>query len=70
MLQAYRIYNTWMGEPSKLIILRSILEEIRKENLLQLVQATGSVLLSGLQQLEVWALTVPSVARILPLEIH
>ena len=42
-----------MGEPSKLIVLKSVLKEIKKENLLQLVQETGEVLLSGLRELEV-----------------
>lgn len=42
-----------MGEPSKLIVLKGILDEVKSKNLLQLVQGVGDVLLSGLLELEV-----------------
>ncbi|XP_075220509.1 4-aminobutyrate aminotransferase [Lycorma delicatula] len=49
---AYRVFNTWMGDPGKIIILEAILDIIKKENLLQTVEETGKVLTSGLKELE------------------
>lgn len=49
---AYRVFNTWMGEPSKLILLERVLNVIKKENLLKQVNETGEVLKSGLLKLE------------------
>lgn len=42
-----------MGDPARMQVLRAVLEEIKRENLLLLVQVTGEVLLSGLKELEV-----------------
>ncbi|XP_028170076.1 4-aminobutyrate aminotransferase, mitochondrial, partial [Ostrinia furnacalis] len=50
--QAYRIFNTWMGDPGKLILLERVLNVIKKENLLNLVSETGNVLKGGLHDLE------------------
>ncbi|PZC84408.1 hypothetical protein B5X24_HaOG204982 [Helicoverpa armigera] len=50
--QAYRIFNTWMGDPSKLILLEQVLKVIKTEKLLDLVQCTGKVLKCGLHELE------------------
>lgn len=50
--QAYRIFNTWMGDPSKLILLEQVLKVIKQENLIGLVNETGKVLKSGLLKLE------------------
>lgn len=43
-----------MGDPSKLPILQAIIEEIKREKLLELVRTSGQVLLSGLRDLEVF----------------
>ncbi|KAL4705147.1 hypothetical protein ACJJTC_018718 [Scirpophaga incertulas] len=48
----YRIFNTWMGDPGKLILLERVLEVVKQENLLSLVCATGKVLKEGLHTLE------------------
>ncbi|XP_063378091.1 4-aminobutyrate aminotransferase, mitochondrial-like [Cydia fagiglandana] len=50
--QAYRIFNTWMGDPGKLILLEQVLRVIQQENLLSNVQKTGKVLKDGLHDLE------------------
>ncbi|XP_003385623.1 PREDICTED: 4-aminobutyrate aminotransferase, mitochondrial-like isoform X2 [Amphimedon queenslandica] len=50
--EPFRIQGTWMGDPSKMFILRAMLEEIKRENLLLLVEETGKVLLSGLKELQ------------------
>ena len=49
----YRIYNTWMGDFVKVAMLKKAMEEVRKENLLALVNESGAVLLNGLRTLEV-----------------
>lgn len=46
--QEYRIFNTWCGDPGKLIILESILEVVKREKLLDNVTKTGNVLKKGL----------------------
>uniref|UniRef100_A0A2A4JXQ1 (S)-3-amino-2-methylpropionate transaminase n=1 Tax=Heliothis virescens TaxID=7102 RepID=A0A2A4JXQ1_HELVI len=50
--QAYRIFNTWMGDPSKLIMLETVLNVIKTDKLLELVESTGQVLKCGLHELE------------------
>lgn len=48
----FRIFNTWMGDPGKTILLQTILEVIKKDNLLEQVQKSGERILSGLKELE------------------
>jgi len=50
--QPYRVFNTWMGDPSKLLLLQGVLEVIRRDSLLDLVQKTGEKLLTGLRSFE------------------
>ncbi|CAG9783729.1 unnamed protein product [Diatraea saccharalis] len=50
--QSYRIFNTWMGDPGKLILLERVLKVIKQENLLSLVQKSGAILKDGLHELE------------------
>ncbi|XP_065564125.1 4-aminobutyrate aminotransferase, mitochondrial-like [Artemia franciscana] len=49
--QAYRVFNTWMGEPSKILLLEKIIAIIKRDNLLQNVQACGEKLMAGLSDL-------------------
>ena len=42
-----------MGDQSKLLLLREVVRTIREENLLELVQESGKVLLQGLLDLQV-----------------
>lgn len=51
-VQPYRVFNTWMGDPGKLLLLERVLSVVKKENLLKQVQASGDVLMSGLQTLQ------------------
>ena len=46
--QGYRIFNTWMGDPAKLLMLEVILDEYKKKDLVQKVADTGEYLLEGL----------------------
>ncbi|KAJ8722731.1 hypothetical protein PYW07_003911 [Mythimna separata] len=50
--QAFRIFNTWMGDPSKLTMLDTVLKVIKTDKLLDLVQESGRVLKCGLHDLE------------------
>ncbi|XP_026758126.2 4-aminobutyrate aminotransferase, mitochondrial [Galleria mellonella] len=50
--QAYRIFNTWMGDPGKLILLERVLKVIKEDNLISLVNKSGKVLKDGLHQIE------------------
>lgn len=51
--QPYRIFNTWMGDPSKNLFLLEVLNVIRRENLLEEVTHSGKALLTGLHELQV-----------------
>eukprot|EP00933_Yihiella_yeosuensis_P071682 TRINITY_DN79911_c0_g1_i1.p1 TRINITY_DN79911_c0_g1~~TRINITY_DN79911_c0_g1_i1.p1 ORF type:complete len:564 (-),score=105.33 TRINITY_DN79911_c0_g1_i1:147-1838(-) len=44
--QGYRIFNTWMGDPTKILLLRSVLEAIEKDGLRQRVHESGMLLQS------------------------
>uniref|UniRef100_A0A3Q3L613 4-aminobutyrate--2-oxoglutarate transaminase n=1 Tax=Labrus bergylta TaxID=56723 RepID=A0A3Q3L613_9LABR len=48
----YRIFNTWMGDPSKNLMLAEVLNVIRTENLLEEVCRSGKALLNGLYELQ------------------
>ncbi|KAJ3642733.1 hypothetical protein Zmor_025491 [Zophobas morio] len=50
--QPFRVFNTWMGDPGKLIVLESIIRIIKEQKLLDNVVTTGHRLKSGLLQLE------------------
>ena len=49
--QGYRIFNTWMGEPVKLLQMQTILEVIERDGLLESTAATGSQILAGMEAL-------------------
>jgi 4-aminobutyrate aminotransferase/(S)-3-amino-2-methylpropionate transaminase len=50
--QSYRVFNTWMGEPSKVQVLKKILEIIQRDKLLEKVQTTGSLMLKNLKEFQ------------------
>ncbi|XP_056639753.1 4-aminobutyrate aminotransferase, mitochondrial-like [Diorhabda sublineata] len=47
-----RIFNTWMGDPGKIILLEAIIDIIRCQNLLDQVEKSGEKLICGLKNLE------------------
>jgi 4-aminobutyrate aminotransferase/(S)-3-amino-2-methylpropionate transaminase len=47
----YRQFNTWMGDPARAILFRSIIGEINRLDLVNHTAATGDYLFSGLQRL-------------------
>lgn len=52
-LQGYRIFNTWVGDPSKVVLLEEVVNVIKKENLVENAKVTGNYLLEGLKQMQV-----------------
>jgi len=48
----YRVYNTWMGDPTKLILLKAVLKVIEEEDLIASTEKTGQFLLNGLYDLQ------------------
>jgi len=49
---AYRIFNTWMGDPSKLLILEKVVEVIKRDKLVEQTKSVGIELMKGLHDLE------------------
>lgn len=46
--QGYRIFNTWLGDPGKLIFLEEVINVIKAEQLISNIANTGDYLLKGL----------------------
>lgn len=46
--QPYRVFNTWMGDPGKLLLLETILDVIKRDSLLDNVNRVGNKLKQGL----------------------
>ncbi|VDP06502.1 unnamed protein product, partial [Soboliphyme baturini] len=56
-----RIFDTWFGDPSKLLMLEAVVKTLSKENLIDNVRKTGEVLLKGLQDLQVGFTKYPKI---------
>ncbi|XP_050310399.1 4-aminobutyrate aminotransferase, mitochondrial-like isoform X2 [Anthonomus grandis grandis] len=50
--QPFRTFNTWMGDPGKVILLEKVLEVIVRDDLLEHVRQTGEYVLKHLKDLE------------------
>lgn len=50
--QSYRIFNTWVGDPGKTVLLEEVVKVIKQENLLENVKVTGEYLLFGLNEMQ------------------
>jgi 4-aminobutyrate aminotransferase/(S)-3-amino-2-methylpropionate transaminase len=48
----FRIFNTWLGDPGKLLFLEAVVDEIKQKGLLQKISQTGNVFLTGLENLQ------------------
>ena len=48
-----RINNTWMGDPARMVMLQTIVEETLSNHWIDNVRKTGDVILAGLKQLQV-----------------
>lgn len=51
--QPYRIFNTWMGDPSKNLLLAEVINVIKREDLLSNAAHAGKALVTGLLDLQV-----------------
>ncbi|KAF3901790.1 hypothetical protein AA313_de0204780 [Arthrobotrys entomopaga] len=47
----YRQFNTWMGDPSRVLLFNTIIKEISRLNLVQHTANTGAYIYNGLEQL-------------------
>lgn len=50
--EGYRIYNTWCGDPSKMLLLEQVLKVVREENMVEGARTTGKFMLDGLLELQ------------------
>ncbi|KAG7382662.1 hypothetical protein PHYBOEH_010396 [Phytophthora boehmeriae] len=48
--EGYRIFNTWMGDPTKMITLQAVIEAVESDRLLENVSITGDYLKAGLHE--------------------
>ncbi|KAK0053080.1 4-aminobutyrate aminotransferase mitochondrial-like isoform X1 [Biomphalaria pfeifferi] len=48
--EGYRIMNTWLGDPSKVVMLREVINVIKEDSLLQRTADTGAYLLQVLEE--------------------
>ena len=48
----FRIFNTWLGDPGKLLFLEAVVDEIKQQGLLQRISRTGEVFLGELEKLQ------------------
>jgi 4-aminobutyrate aminotransferase/(S)-3-amino-2-methylpropionate transaminase len=50
--QPFRVFNTWMGDPTKALQLKAVLETMERDNLLENVKVAGEELQSILKEFE------------------
>ncbi|KAJ1351056.1 Glutamyl-tRNA(Gln) amidotransferase subunit A (Glu-ADT subunit A) [Parelaphostrongylus tenuis] len=50
--EAYRIYNTWVGDPTKLFLLQKVIEVIRRDGLIEKTRSVGEVFQKELTRLQ------------------
>lgn len=48
----YRIFNTWLGDPSKLILLEQVVRVVKEQRLLERIAETGDYLLDHLKRIQ------------------
>ncbi|KAF6037397.1 hypothetical protein EB796_004311 [Bugula neritina] len=50
--QGYRIFNTWMGDPHKMVVLEAVLDVYKRDNLVDNMAAQGEHILGGIKKLQ------------------
>ncbi|CAH1776844.1 unnamed protein product, partial [Owenia fusiformis] len=50
--EAGRIFNTWVGDPAKVLLLETVVKVIQEQNLIEHCRNTGEVLQEGIKDLE------------------
>ncbi|VDO43986.1 unnamed protein product [Haemonchus placei] len=61
--EGYRIYNTWMGDPSKLFLLEKVIEVIKRDNLIEKTKKVGETFQNELAKLQASHSSIISQAR-------
>ncbi|KAH3873713.1 4-aminobutyrate aminotransferase, mitochondrial-like [Dreissena polymorpha] len=51
-IESNRIFNTWVGDPSKVLLLEAVVKVIREQGLVERTRVTGEYLLTGLRQMQ------------------
>ena len=51
--QPYRVFNTWMGDPSKVLMLEAVIDCVERDGLIANARETGDALKGGLEALAV-----------------
>jgi len=49
---SYRVFNTWMGDPAKLLALETVLKVVNEDDLILNAKTTGAHLLEGMESLQ------------------
>ncbi|XP_022667073.1 4-aminobutyrate aminotransferase, mitochondrial-like isoform X2 [Varroa jacobsoni] len=49
--EAYRIFNTWVGDPTKLLLLDEVIKIIKQESLLENIRKTGDFMIQNMADL-------------------
>lgn len=50
--ESYRVFNTWLGDPSKMVLLQAVIKVIKEKNLLKNMESTGNHLVANLFALQ------------------
>uniref|UniRef100_A0A0K0EAS7 (S)-3-amino-2-methylpropionate transaminase n=1 Tax=Strongyloides stercoralis TaxID=6248 RepID=A0A0K0EAS7_STRER len=50
--EGYRIFNTWMGDPTKLIVLEKVVQIIKEQGLVRQAKNVGQFLKNGLENIQ------------------
>ncbi|GFS25677.1 4-aminobutyrate aminotransferase [Elysia marginata] len=50
--EGYRIFNTWTGDPSRLVLLEQVIKEVKEEGLMANATLVGRYMLDGLRMLQ------------------
>lgn len=50
--EGYRVFNTWLGDPSKMVLLQEVIRVVKEQDLLKNMETTGKGLVKGLEGLQ------------------
>ncbi|CAH1795449.1 unnamed protein product [Owenia fusiformis] len=50
--EGYRVFNTWMGDPGRVVLLEALIKVVKQEELLRNVTRSGQTLLQGVMSLQ------------------
>ena len=62
IFQGFRIFNTWMGDPSKVVFLEEMVSVVKECDLLSNVINTGNMILDGFEALQVHCCILENIA--------